>query len=76
MNGVCVCTYTAVQVRRYGLGDALHKSMTRKGSFTAPLDPRRLWAGLLHFVAVYGAAVARSNEALSKAERDEIDRDW
>ena len=37
-----------------GLIRAWYKSLARKGSFTAALDPKRLYAGAIHFVAIVG----------------------
>ena len=39
--GAAALVHTAWAVQKYGLFDALQKSLARKGSFTKPLDPVR-----------------------------------
>eukprot|EP00930_Biecheleria_cincta_P064959 TRINITY_DN50655_c0_g1_i1.p1 TRINITY_DN50655_c0_g1~~TRINITY_DN50655_c0_g1_i1.p1 ORF type:complete len:230 (+),score=28.65 TRINITY_DN50655_c0_g1_i1:64-690(+) len=78
-SGIAVCgavAHVAFAIRRYGLQDAWNKSLARKGSFTAPLDPRRLLAGLIHFWAIWGEARERLNGRYSEAQRREAMADW
>lgn len=49
-----VNTTTHQTAPRTGLVRAWYKSLARKGSFTAALDPKRLYAGAVHFVAIVG----------------------
>jgi cytochrome b involved in lipid metabolism len=57
-----VAAHTAWAVHRFGLGRALQLSLARKGSFTSPVDPRRWWAGMLHFWAIWGDAATSTPE--------------
>ena len=39
--GAAALVHTVWAIQKYGLFDALQKSLARKGSFTKPLDPVR-----------------------------------
>lgn len=49
-----------------GLIRAWYKSLARKGSFTAALDPKRLYAGAIHFVAIVGQRVQLASSTPDK----------
>jgi cytochrome b involved in lipid metabolism len=60
---------------RYGLSDALAKSLARKGSFTAAVDPRRWAAGVVHFWAIWGEAAEKEGRAPHHKKKARM-RDW
>lgn len=64
-----VGAHTAWAVQKYGLSQALTKSLLRKGSFTSPLDPRRWWAGIVHFYAIWGEEQDKQQGGPSAGER-------
>ena len=67
--------HTSWAVQKYGLARAWSKSVARKGSFAAPLDPRRIYAGLLHFWCIWGERIANANMQ-DEGERHESMADW